>query len=55
MTPGYLMKLGIAYEETGDKDGAIEAYGELIEKYPTSLDVLAATKYKSKLETEVGN
>jgi tetratricopeptide (TPR) repeat protein len=55
MTPGYLMKLGIACEEAGDKSGAIKAYGELVEKYPTSIDVLAATKYKSKLEAEAGN
>ena len=55
MTPGYLMKLGIACEEAGDKKGAIDAYGELAEKYPTSTSSLAATKYKSKLETEAGN
>jgi predicted negative regulator of RcsB-dependent stress response len=55
MTPGYLMKLGLASEEAGDTKGAIDAYGELVEKYPTSTSSLAATKYKTKLETEAGN
>lgn len=55
MTPNYLMKLATAYEVAGNSKGAIEAYSELIEKYPTAQSVLAATKYKSKLETEAGN
>ncbi len=55
ITPGYLMKLATANEAAGNKEGAIEAYSELIEKYPTSMDVLNATKFKSKLEAEAGN
>ncbi|AWV99725.1 tetratricopeptide repeat protein [Arcticibacterium luteifluviistationis] len=55
MTPNYLMKLATAFETSGNTSGAMEAYSELIEKYPTSISVLAATKYKSKLEAEAGN
>lgn len=55
MTPNYLMKLATAFEASGNTEGAMEAYSELIEKYPTSSSVLAATKYKSKLEAEAGN
>ncbi len=55
MTPNYLMKLATAYEVAGNKQGAIDAYTEIVEDYPTSANILAATKSKSKLETEAGN
>lgn len=55
ITPGYLMKLATANEIASNKSAAIEAYSELIENYPTSTEVLAATKFKSKLEAEAGN
>ncbi len=55
ITPGYLMKLATANEVAGNKQGAIKAYSDLIEKYPSSMEVLNATKFKSKLEAEAGN
>ncbi|MFT7435408.1 MAG: tetratricopeptide (TPR) repeat protein [Algoriphagus sp.] len=54
MTPNYLMKLGTAYEVAGDKQRAVDAFSEIVEDYPSSANILAASKSKAKLETEAG-
>ena len=53
-TPGYLIKLANAYEVAKNNKEAIAVYAQLIEKYPTSIEVGNAKKYKSKLEGTVG-
>ncbi len=53
-TPGYLLKLAIAYEQAKQNDKAIDAYNEIIEKYGQSAEAASAKKYKSVLEAMVG-
>ena len=53
-TPGYLMKLAVAYEQAKQNDKAIEAYNDIIEKYAQSTEAVSAKKYKSVLEAVVG-
>lgn len=53
-TPQYLMKLATAYEVAKNNKGALDAYNEIIEKYPDSIEIGNAKKYKSKLEGTVG-
>lgn len=53
-TPGYLMKLAITFEQAKETDKAIEAYNDIIEKYPQSAEAVNAKKYKSELEASVG-
>jgi len=53
-TPGYLMKLAVAYEQNKQNSQAIDAYNQIIEKYPTSAEVVNAKKYKSVLEGMAG-
>jgi len=53
-TPGYLMKLAITFEQAKETDKAIEAYNDIIEKYPQSAEAINAKKYKSELEASVG-
>ncbi len=53
-TPGYMMKLAGAYTESKNSKSAIEVYSDLINKYPTVTEALLAKKYKSRLETEIG-
>jgi TolA-binding protein len=53
-TPGYMMKLALAYSENKNNKSAIEVYSNLIEKYSTSTDAVMAKKYKARLETESG-
>lgn len=50
-TPMYMVKLGIAYEKAKKNQEAIEVYGNLIEKYPQSSEVLNAKKFKGLLES----
>ena len=54
LTPGYLMKLAMAYETAGDKAAAIETYGKIVDSYPNSIENLNALKYKTMLETQAG-
>lgn len=54
LTPAYLIKLAGAYEAAKNSQGAIEAYTEVIEKFPASTEVGYAKKYKSRLEAENG-
>ena len=53
-TPGYLMKLAVAYEQAKQKDKAISTYNDIIEKYAQSAEAVSAKKYKSVLEATVG-
>lgn len=53
-TPGYLMKLAVAYEQAKQNDRAISAYNDIIEKYAQSAEAVSAKKYKSVLEATVG-
>ncbi|GAB4037967.1 tetratricopeptide repeat protein [Spirosoma gilvum] len=53
-TPGYLMKLAVAYEQAKQNDKAIDTYNEIIEKYAQSTEAGSAKKYKSVLEATVG-
>lgn len=53
-TPGAIIKLGAAYQAAKDNKSAIEAYNDLIEKYPASSESILAKKIKSKLEAEIG-
>ena len=53
-TPGYLLKLAIAYEQAKQNEKAIEAYNEIISTYGQSAEAPSAKKYKSVLEATVG-
>ncbi len=53
-TPGYLLKLAIAYEQAKQNDKAISTYNDIIEKYAQSAEALTAKKYKAVLEAAVG-
>ncbi|QHV99072.1 MULTISPECIES: tetratricopeptide repeat protein [Spirosoma] len=53
-TPGYLLKLAITHEQAKQNDKAIQAYNDIIEKYPQSAEAVSAKKYKSVLEATVG-
>lgn len=53
-TPGYMMKLGNAYQEAKNSSEAVKVYASLIEKYPSAVESVLAKKYKSKLEAELG-
>ena len=53
-TPGYLMKLAVAYEQAKQNDKAISTYNDIIENYAQSAEAVSAKKYKSVLEAAVG-
>lgn len=53
-TPGYLMKLAVAYEQAKQNDKAISTYNTIIETYPQSTEAVSAKKYKSVLEAAGG-
>ena len=48
-TPRYLMKAALAYEKANNKDAAIEAYSEIIDKYWDSEQYQEARKFKARL------
>ncbi|MBL7850000.1 MAG: tetratricopeptide repeat protein [Cyclobacteriaceae bacterium] len=50
-TPTYLMKAGLAFEKSNQKDKAIKAYQRVIDEYWESSDYQNARKYKARLET----
>ena len=50
-TPTYLMKAGLAFEKSNQKDRAIKAYQRVIDEYWESTDFQNARKYKARLET----
>jgi TolA-binding protein len=53
-TPGYMMKWANALSESKKTKEAVEVYSDIINKYPTGMETLLAKKYKSRLETEIG-
>ncbi len=53
-TPTYLMKLANAYEVAKNNKEALAVYSEIVEKYPDTIEIGNAKKYKSKLEGIVG-
>ncbi len=53
-TPGYLVKLAVAQENAKANDKAIEAYQQILDKYPETAEAVTAKKYKSMLEAQSG-
>ena len=53
-TPGYLMKLAVAYEQAKQNDKAITTYNDIIEKYAQSAEAVSAKRYKAVLEAAGG-
>ncbi len=53
-TPGYMMKLGNAYQVAENKGEAVKVYSNLVDNYPSAIESVLAKKYKSKLEAELG-
>ncbi|MCU0446741.1 MAG: tetratricopeptide repeat protein [Microscillaceae bacterium] len=51
-TPGYLMKLGLAYEKANKNTEAIAAYDKVMTLYFNSVEAANAKKYKAKLEAQ---
>jgi tetratricopeptide (TPR) repeat protein len=50
LTPKYLAKLAVAYEEAGKLTEAISTYSEIEDKYFESYEYSAARKHKARLE-----
>ncbi|ARK11037.1 tetratricopeptide repeat protein [Fibrella sp. ES10-3-2-2] len=53
-SPGYLLKLAIAQENAKANDKAIDAYQQILDKYPETAEAVSAKKYKSVLEAQSG-
>ena len=53
-TPGYLIKLAVAYEQAKQNDKAISTYNDIIETYAQSAEAVSAKKYKAVLEAAGG-
>lgn len=53
-TPGYLIKLAVAYEQAKQNDKAISTYNDIIETYAQSTEAVSAKKYKAVLEAAGG-
>jgi TolA-binding protein len=49
-TPGYLMKLALAYEKSNQNDKAIKAYQRVIDEYWESSEFQNARRYKARLD-----
>ena len=47
----YLMKAGLAYEETGDKENALKMYEEIQLKYPQSAEGFEINKYITRIKS----
>lgn len=54
ITPGYLMKLAVAFEKAGNTGGALDAYSRIVDEFPNASETLVAKKYKSRLEAVAG-
>jgi TolA-binding protein len=54
-SPQYLMKAALAFENAGDPNKAISTYDEVINKYPESLEITNARKFKARLEALAAN
>lgn len=53
-TPGYLLKLGLAYEKNNQPNDAASTYKRIIEEFPMSSEVMSAKKYLGFVEGQVG-
>lgn len=53
-TPGYLLKLGLAYEKSNKPKDAASAYKRIIDDFPMSSEVMNAKKYLGVVEGQVG-
>lgn len=53
-SPQYLLKAGMAYEESNNHNAAIEAYDKIIKSYPNTAEVNDAKKYKARAELLAG-
>ena len=53
-TPGYLMKLGVAYESAKKYKEAATAYSKIINEFPMASEVMNAKKYLGVVEGQVG-
>lgn len=49
ISPSYLMKAGLAYEQAGDNEQAASAYQRVVDEYPTSDLVPQANKYLHRI------
>jgi TolA-binding protein len=54
-SPQYLMKAALAFESAGDNTKAIATYDELINKYPESVELTNARKFKARLQALAAN
>ncbi|MFA7471272.1 MAG: tetratricopeptide repeat protein [Spirosomataceae bacterium] len=53
-TPGYLLKLGLAYEKNNQIQEAAPVYKRIIDEFPMSSEVMNAKKYLGVVEGQVG-
>lgn len=53
-TPGYLMKLAVAYEKAKQYKEAVEAYTTVIDSYPESPELANAKKFRAAAEGLAG-
>ena len=53
-TPGYLLKLGLAYEKNKQSKDAATTYKRIIDDFPMSSEVMNAKKYLGVVEGQVG-
>lgn len=53
-TPRYMMKLGLAYEKSGNWSNAAGVYDNLIKDYPNATEIQDAKKFKARAEVEAG-
>lgn len=53
-TPGYLLKLGLAYEKNNQIQEAAPVYKRIIDEFPMSSEVMYAKKYLGVVEGQVG-
>jgi len=52
-TPKYLTKLALAYQKAGDSEKTLEAYREIIQKFPKSAEANNAKKYSALLSASI--
>jgi TolA-binding protein len=51
-TPGYMMKLALAYEVVGNWQSAADTYNTIIKSYPTFAEIQDAKRFKARAEME---
>lgn len=53
LTPYYLKKLGMLQERQGNKKAGLQAYEQIKDKYPTSVEASAIEKYISRVSASI--